>query len=226
MIQPADYWEREQIKTIATVAACDEKIKLLGEYYGRSENTAEADTWHHRIEFLKKLREQLAAGPRKVLSIRQPWAWLIMNAGKDVENRSRISHYRGPLDLHASATMTVADYEACVRFCMGIADRICFDAGLGFPSFAELKAQCGGIVGEVVMTDCVTKSDSPWFVGDYGYLFKDAKPKPFRKCKGQLNFFTVPPILGLAMVSNDTDLVIQQSGGMSPSPMSAGFNES
>ena len=164
----------------------------------------------------------------KTLSIRQPWAWLIVNGFKPIENRSRRSHYRGPLAIHASATMTKAEYEAACLFINSIELPLATLRQLvvAFPSFESLKNQCGGIVGEAVMTDCVTKSDSPWFVGDYGYVLTGAKSKTFRKCKGQLNFFTVPPDLGLSMVSNDTDPVIQQSGVMSPSPMSAGSNES
>ncbi len=38
----------------------------------------------------------------KALSVRQPWANAIFMAGKDVENRSRRTDYRGPLLIHAS----------------------------------------------------------------------------------------------------------------------------
>lgn len=39
----------------------------------------------------------------KAITVRQPWAWAIMHAGKDVENRSRniVGSYRGPLVIHA-----------------------------------------------------------------------------------------------------------------------------
>lgn len=35
------------------------------------------------------------------LTIRQPWAWAILFAGKGVENRNRRTHHRGPLAIHA-----------------------------------------------------------------------------------------------------------------------------
>ncbi len=40
----------------------------------------------------------------KALSIRQPWIWAILNAGKRIENRSkwRGCSYRGPVLLHAA----------------------------------------------------------------------------------------------------------------------------
>ena len=39
--------------------------------------------------------------PRKALSIQQPWAWLIVNDHKDIENRDWRTHYRGPVLIHA-----------------------------------------------------------------------------------------------------------------------------
>jgi|ERR1700758_4475866 hypothetical protein len=38
----------------------------------------------------------------KVIVIRQPWAWLIVNGFKDIENRSWRTRYRGPLMIHPS----------------------------------------------------------------------------------------------------------------------------
>jgi hypothetical protein len=36
------------------------------------------------------------------LIIRQPWAWAVVYAGKDVENRTWQTSYRGPLLIHAA----------------------------------------------------------------------------------------------------------------------------
>ncbi|WP_229215634.1 ASCH domain-containing protein [Duganella sp. CY15W] len=38
----------------------------------------------------------------KALSIRQPWAWLIVNGYKDIENRSWSTNVRGKVLVHAS----------------------------------------------------------------------------------------------------------------------------
>ena len=35
------------------------------------------------------------------LSVRQPLAWLIASGFKDVENRGKRTHYRGPVLIHA-----------------------------------------------------------------------------------------------------------------------------
>ncbi len=37
----------------------------------------------------------------KALSVRQPFAWAIVHGGKDVENRSWATSYRGPVLIHA-----------------------------------------------------------------------------------------------------------------------------
>jgi len=37
------------------------------------------------------------------LSVRQPWAWLIVNGHKDVENRTWSTQHRGDILIHASA---------------------------------------------------------------------------------------------------------------------------
>ncbi|MET4095132.1 ASCH domain-containing protein [Arthrobacter sp. UYCu712] len=46
----------------------------------------------------------------KALTVKNPWAWSIINAGKDVENRSKPTSYRGQLYIHAAKTL--ADDEA------------------------------------------------------------------------------------------------------------------
>jgi len=43
----------------------------------------------------------------RVITLRQPWAWAIVYAGKDVENRAAniAGAYRGPLAIHAGLTI-------------------------------------------------------------------------------------------------------------------------
>ena len=124
----------------------------------------------------------------KALSIRQPWAWLIAHGHKDVENRTWKTEFRGPFLIHAGATMTRADYEACVIF---IAD---MRTSWRLPAYDILRAQCGGIVGQAEIVDCVTASESPWFVGEFGFVLRGAAPLPFQPLKGALGFFHTPPL--------------------------------
>src|SRR6266705_2697241 len=38
----------------------------------------------------------------KALSVRQPWAWAIIHARKDIENRTWKTHFRGQVAIHSS----------------------------------------------------------------------------------------------------------------------------
>ena len=118
-----------------------------------------------------------------ILSIRQPWAWLIVNGWKNVENRNWPTKMRGRFLVHASQTMTIGDYEACKLFVRGIAP------GLADQIPARLNIERGGIVGEATLLDCVTRHDSEWFTGPFGFVLADAKPLPFYPLKGRLGFF-------------------------------------
>jgi hypothetical protein len=120
----------------------------------------------------------------KALSIRQPWAWLILNAGKEFENREWSTQYRGPLLIHASKTCSQADYMAAQLY---MADDM-FD-GIHLPKREDLST--GGIVGVVDVVDCVTQSNSIWFQGPYALKLANPRPLPFTPWKGQLRMFDV-----------------------------------
>ncbi len=118
------------------------------------------------------------------LSIRQPWASLILKAGKDIENRSWPTRYRGRVLIHAAKGCTRDELEDALDF----AEEVC-----GTRYLVDLKTIArGGIIGSVEIVDCVSKSDSPWFVGDFGFVLRDPQPLPFVPWKGQLGFFEVP----------------------------------
>lgn len=119
------------------------------------------------------------------LSIRQPWAWLILNAGKDIENRGWSTRFRGRILVHAAKGMTRDEYVEAIRFAMDH----CNVAPQKLPLFADL--QRGGIVGSVEIVDCVSQSESPWFVGTHGFVLRNPEVQPFRPYKGQLGFFDV-----------------------------------
>lgn len=122
----------------------------------------------------------------KVLSIRQPWAWLIVNGYKDIENRDwkYPTKHRGEFLIHASKGMTKTEYKEVVLIVRSI------DQAIEIPPFDELER--GGIVGKAFLTDCVNQSSSPWFFGRLGFVLENAKPLPFAVCKGQLGFFNLP----------------------------------
>ena len=94
----------------------------------------------------------------KALSIRQPWAWLIVNGYKDIENRTWSTDFRGRVYVHAGKRVKQGDFQ-------GQRDYI-RESGLILPEEPSL----GAIVGEVTITDCVDALSSPWFCGPYGFL--------------------------------------------------------
>lgn len=117
------------------------------------------------------------------LSVRQPWAWLILQGYKDLENRSQQCHKRGTIALHASTTNTKKEYAAALAL---IANR---GLNITLPAIEELVT--GAIVGLVDIVDCVTESDSPWFTGEHGWVLANPRPGTPYQQKGQQGFFSV-----------------------------------
>ena len=124
----------------------------------------------------------------KALSIRQPWAWLIISGGKDIENRSWHTKFRGRFLVHAAKGMTKAEY---LRVKFWLARPGSGIHGVELPAFEEL--QRGGIIGSVELVDSVDSSDSGWYMGEKGFMLRDPRPMVFIPLKGRLNFFDVPP---------------------------------
>lgn len=128
----------------------------------------------------------------KAISIRQPWAWLIINAGKDIENRDWPTRLRGRVLVHAAKGMTHDEYESAIDTARYAGESRPFPPGLTLPAFNKIDR--GGVFGSVEIFDCVTESDSPWFFGRYGFALRDPKPLAFMPFKGALGFFDVPEI--------------------------------
>ena len=114
------------------------------------------------------------------LSIRQPWAWLIVNGFKDIENRDWRTNFRGRVLVHAGKKYGRAEKrDAYIVFAV---------FGIQIPETLEL----GGIVGSVEIVDCVTQSGSPWFRdGGFGFVLERPEVLPFRPLGGKLGFFNV-----------------------------------
>lgn len=133
----------------------------------------------------------------KALSIRQPWAWLILNAGKDVENRTwypPVSLIGRHFLIHAAKGCTEEEYEAAEDF-----------AGCRIPTLRDLDR--GGIVGICRLAGYLMqhadgrmsgrgpgcmRGTSDWFVGPVGFLLDGIAPLPFTPLRGERGFFDVP----------------------------------
>jgi hypothetical protein len=134
----------------------------------------------------------------KALSLTQPMAWAIFH-GKDVENRTWQTHYRGRVMIHGSLKFNYQHYRWIVdnenRLVTNIPEVICNWHGIlkhrerrfRFPKDFVF----GAIIGEVSIVDCVRCNTSRWSIaGQWNWILKNAKeyrrPIP---CKGHLSFF-------------------------------------
>ncbi len=115
----------------------------------------------------------------KALSIKQPWAWLIIHGGKDVENRTWPTKFRGEFLVHASQSVDADAYHHLLK------------QGIKSPPYVELER--GKIIGSVELIDCDPLYNSYWKQsGSYGFVLRNPKPCRPVQYKGQLNFFEVP----------------------------------
>lgn len=120
----------------------------------------------------------------RALSIWQPWAWLIAQGFKDIENREWHTHVRGWVLIHASKhRMSRADYAS--------AEMMAQRNGVTLP----LREACpfGAFVGAMRIDEVMLRSASPWFVGPYGFRIGAAKAfaEPVEAI-GNLGFFYLP----------------------------------
>ena len=132
----------------------------------------------------------------KIISIRQPWASLIVTGGKnvvtgeierkDVENRTWPTHYRGPVLIHASQRQDdIAADEIERRFSVRLPDDV--------PG--------GGVVGVCEIVDCVRNHPSKWAAnGHWHFVLANARPLPFVPWKGALSLREAPSDLLTALV--------------------------
>jgi len=113
----------------------------------------------------------------KAISVRQPWAHLIVSGIKCIENRDWNTNYRGPLFIHAGSHlwegMSVAEIEK--RYHVRIPD--------DFPR--------GAIIGIVDLIDVVTSSNDRFFSGPFGLVLRNARPLPPITMLGRSRIFNV-----------------------------------
>ena len=117
----------------------------------------------------------------RALAVRQPYAWLIGNGYKDVENRSRNTRHRGPLLIHASTSKANLTEERLHGF----------ERRYGFKLPPKETYELGGIVGLVDLVDCRSSSTSRFYErGNKAWVLAKPRRLDFRPCKGALNLFT------------------------------------
>ncbi|MCD9821188.1 ASCH domain-containing protein [Bradyrhizobium japonicum] len=107
----------------------------------------------------------------RVLSIRQPWAHLIIEGIKPIENRTWLVDYRGPILIHASRTRDPA---------------LIAQHGLDADALVY-----GAVIGRADLIDIVEWHASPFYVpGNFAWVLANPhriKPIPLR---GRLRLFS------------------------------------
>ena len=118
-----------------------------------------------------RMRGRIDWSARWAVSIRQPYADLIVTGQKDIENRT----WRPPPQF--------------------IGTRVWIHAGkkpMDNDSWISPPSRRGGLVGQATFVDVVTDSDSQWFSGPYGWVVAEpAWLDPIISGPGRLNFFRV-----------------------------------
>jgi len=138
----------------------------------------------------------------KAISIRQPWAGLIILGFKDIENRT----WPAPGRIHGTNILIHAgkqpDKDALQDFATisEAAFNLALRAGVSQMDFyartdaAPYAFNRGGVLGVAKLEGCVKGSSSPWAFQEpstWHWQFSTAKGvKPFG-CKGMLGFFDV-----------------------------------
>jgi hypothetical protein len=131
------------------------------------------------------------------LSIKQPWAGLLVHGRKSIEVRRWATQRRGRILIHAAR---VPDPRAEAW------DRVT-------PELRVACAQVGGIIGAADLNDCrpyrnrhdfeadgaFHLNDPSWYQDSlHGFVFSNATPLPFRPLSGWMRFFAVDDVPEIA----------------------------
>jgi hypothetical protein len=136
------------------------------------------------------------------LSVMEPWASLIIKAGKDVENRTWYCGYRGPLVICASKRVDPGWNQEDWEF-----ELDCEFAGLNLPQKMKDFVKPGYALGIVNVIGCDKKeTGNKWECSDqYHIHLTDAKPF--------MNPFPVSGRLGIFQINVPPDVMIEAPGG-------------
>jgi len=149
----------------------------------------------------------------KALSIKQPWAQLIIIGAKDVENRSRSTSFRGRFAVHVS--LKRASYGD-----LGL-DAIPRNLRESVKPAWESNASAGRVIGTVELVNCIRDSNSIWATDNYWHwVLRDPRPySQSRPAKGQLGLGVGSVTVGLS--DGATTRSLNPIAGMSGNHMCA-----
>jgi hypothetical protein len=135
----------------------------------------------------------------KALSVKQPWADLIVSGLKDIENRTWRTHFRGRIQIHASQKFASVGFNSVG----GLRDLLTGDQldAVGWATRKDLlrgRFTTSAIIGEVDIVDCVQNHPSVWAEqGVWNWVLSKAimYDEPILNVKGGLSFWQYTPII-------------------------------
>lgn len=143
------------------------------------------------------------------ISVRQPWAWAILHAGKTIENRSWAPTYRGLLLLHVSKNRRAkSDLRALIealfakspeegKRAMGKFEKVPLGAVVGFCYLDEVLA----------IREELSHDELRWAAPAPSYYWRLSAPRALTRpiaCNGRLGLWT-PPAEAVASVIEELD---------------------
>ncbi len=124
----------------------------------------------------------------KTLSVRQPWAWLIVHGYKTCENRTWKTDHRGPLAIHASLRIDNDALRRVLESCEGDGEPIT-------PEELQALRTVGAIVGLVDLIDCTKapqEEDRAYFEpGMWAWILRNPQAIEPIPATGRLGLFDV-----------------------------------
>jgi hypothetical protein len=130
------------------------------------------------------MKRKMPTPSMTALCIAQPWAFCIIEMGKNIENRSQNLKKRGTIAIYASRSLDNGRFEYC-------------NEDLNVKVSAE-DVPFGAIIGFVDIVDVITKKQvtkktKKWFSGEYGYVLENPvflkKPVPAKPKNGVIKFW-------------------------------------
>lgn len=131
----------------------------------------------------------------KAISVKEPWGSAIVFGGKDTENRTVQTHYRGPIAIHASLSPWMNDLEDTIQQTVNGPVRTVREwIAEGLRKYGidsdPIQLQPGCIIGIGTLVDCVEESESPWHgYGSWGYKLTGTIPIKPMPWKGNLGLW-------------------------------------
>lgn len=118
-------------------------------------------------------------GRMKALTVRQPWADLIITGRKSIEVRSWPTRYRGPMAIHAAKGPVVRDADPRLH---GLPTPVNYGAIVGFANLVD----CRPLTPADEEASCVAYADDR-----YAWILSDQRPAAnIVPAKGQLSFWS------------------------------------